>query len=581
MIKLLKYLKEYRIRAILAPIFKMLEASFELMVPLVMQRLIDVGISENDKSAIYRYGAVLVLLTIVGYIASITAQYFAAKAAAGFGKALRKDLFYHIGHLSYKEIDSLGSSSLITRMTSDVGQTVTGVNMFLRLFLRSPFIVFGALIMAFTVDVPTATVFAYVLPVLMIIVFVITFATIPMYKKVQDKLDRVTLLTRESLIGIRVIRAFNRQDIEEEEYSASNTSLMKSQLLVGRVSVLMNPVTYLVVNLGIAALIYAGAIRVDSGLMSQGQIVALVNYMSQILVELVKLANLIITLTKAIASARRISDIMDIQSSQVFGTEDIEKDIEETKGSTSFTLEFKDVSMMYEGGRRNAISDVSFSAKKGDVIGIIGGTGSGKSTLVNLIPRLYDATSGSISINGIDINDISKESLRGIIGIVPQEANLFRGTIEDNLRMANEEATSTDIKEALTISQSASFVEAKEGRTKSEVQQSGKNLSGGQRQRLSIARALVKHPKILILDDSSSALDFSTERQLKTALSKDKKDRITIIVSQRPSTIMDADQILVLDDGAVVAKGTHSELIRSSEIYREIYHTQFKEREGA
>lgn len=581
MIKLLKYLKEYRIRAILAPIFKMLEASFELMVPLVMQRLIDVGISENDKSAIYRYGAVLVLLTIVGYIASITAQYFAAKAATGFGKALRKDLFYHIGHLSYKEIDSLGSSSLITRMTSDVGQTVTGVNMFLRLFLRSPFIVFGALIMAFTVDVPTATVFAYVLPVLMIIVFVITFATIPMYKKVQDKLDRVTLLTRESLIGIRVIRAFNRQDIEEEEYSASNTSLMKSQLLVGRVSVLMNPVTYLVVNLGIAALIYAGAIRVDSGLMSQGQIVALVNYMSQILVELVKLANLIITLTKAIASARRISDIMDIQSSQVFGIEDIEKDIEETKGNVSFTLEFKDVSMMYEGGRRNAISDVSFSAKKGDVIGIIGGTGSGKSTLVNLIPRLYDATSGSISINGIDINDISKESLRGIIGIVPQEANLFRGTIEDNLRMANEEATSTDIKEALTISQSASFVEAKEGGTKSEVQQSGKNLSGGQRQRLSIARALVKHPKILILDDSSSALDFSTERQLKTALSKDKKDRITIIVSQRPSTIMDADQILVLDDGAVVAKGTHSELIRSSEIYREIYHTQFKEREGA
>ncbi len=581
MIKLLKYLKEYRIRAILAPIFKMLEASFELMVPLVMQRLIDVGISENDKSAIYRYGAVLVLLTIVGYIASITAQYFAAKAAAGFGKALRKDLFYHIGHLSYKEIDSLGSSSLITRMTSDVGQTVTGVNMFLRLFLRSPFIVFGALIMAFTVDVPTATVFAYVLPVLMIIVFVITFATIPMYKKVQDKLDRVTLLTRESLIGIRVIRAFNRQDIEEEEYSASNTSLMKSQLLVGRVSVLMNPVTYLVVNLGIAALIYAGAIRVDSGLMSQGQIVALVNYMSQILVELVKLANLIITLTKAIASARRISDIMDIQSSQVFGTEDIEKDIEETKGNVSFTLEFKDVSMMYEGGRRNAISDVSFSAKKGDVIGIIGGTGSGKSTLVNLIPRLYDATSGSISINGIDINDISKDSLRGIIGIVPQEANLFRGTIEDNLRMANEGATSTDIKEALTISQSASFVEAKEGGTKSEVQQSGKNLSGGQRQRLSIARALVKHPKILILDDSSSALDFSTERQLKTALSKDKKDRITIIVSQRPSTIMDADQILVLDDGAVVAKGTHSELIRSSEIYREIYHTQFKEREGA
>ena len=581
MIKLLKYLKEYRIRAILAPIFKMLEASFELMVPLVMQRLIDVGISENDKSAIYRYGAVLVLLTIVGYIASITAQYFAAKAATGFGKALRKDLFYHIGHLSYKEIDSLGSSSLITRMTSDVGQTVTGVNMFLRLFLRSPFIVFGALIMAFTVDVPTATVFAYVLPVLMIIVFVITFATIPMYKKVQDKLDRVTLLTRESLIGIRVIRAFNRQDIEEEEYSASNTSLMKSQLLVGRVSVLMNPVTYLVVNLGIAALIYAGAIRVDSGLMSQGQIVALVNYMSQILVELVKLANLIITLTKAIASARRISDIMDIQSSQVFGAEDIEKDIEDTKGNVLFTLEFKDVSMMYEGGRRNAISDVSFSAKKGDVIGIIGGTGSGKSTLVNLIPRLYDATSGSISINGIDINDISKDSLRGIIGIVPQEANLFRGTIEDNLRMANEEATSADIKEALTISQSASFVEAKEGGTKSEVQQSGKNLSGGQRQRLSIARALVKHPKILILDDSSSALDFSTERQLKTALSKDKKDRITIIVSQRPSTIMDADQILVLDDGAVVAKGTHSELIRSSEIYREIYHTQFKEREGA
>ena len=581
MFKLLKYLKEYRIRAILAPIFKMLEASFELMVPLVMQRLIDVGISNHDKSAVYRMGALLILLTVVGYAASITAQYFAAKSASGFGRALRKDLFYHISHLSYKEIDRLGSSSLITRMTSDLNQTVTGVNMFLRLFLRSPFIVFGALIMAFTVDVPTATVFAYVLPVLMVIVFVITFATIPMYKKVQDKLDKVTLLTRESLIGIRVIRAFNRQEIEEEEYQRANTELMKSQLLVGRVSVLMNPVTYLVVNLGIAALIYTGAIRVESGLMTQGQIVALVNYMSQILVELVKLASLIITLTKAIASARRISDIMDVKSSLEFGDEDIEEAINDSKVNAPFTLEFKDVSMKYEGGRKNAISNVTFSAKMGDTIGIIGGTGSGKSTLVNLIPRLYEATEGDISINGISIKDISKESLRGIIGVVPQEAVLFRGTIEDNLRMSDENATEHSINAALDISQSRGFVNSKEGGIKSEVLQNGKNLSGGQRQRLSIARALVKNPKILILDDSSSALDFSTERKLKTALSRGKKDRITIIVSQRPSTIMDADQILVLDDGQVVAQGRHASLIRTSEIYREIYHTQFKEKEGA
>jgi len=581
MFKLLKYLKEYRIRAILAPIFKMLEASFELMVPLVMQRLIDVGISNQDKSAVYRMGALLILLTVVGYAASITAQYFAAKSASGFGRALRKDLFYHISHLSYKEIDRLGSSSLITRMTSDLNQTVTGVNMFLRLFLRSPFIVFGALIMAFTVDVPTATVFAYVLPVLMVIVFVITFATIPMYKKVQDKLDKVTLLTRESLIGIRVIRAFNRQEIEEEEYQRANTELMKSQLLVGRVSVLMNPVTYLVVNLGIAALIYTGALRVESGLMTQGQIVALVNYMSQILVELVKLASLIITLTKAIASARRISDIMDVKSSLEFGDEDIREAINDSRVNAPFTLEFKDVSMKYEGGRKNAISDVTFSAKMGDTIGIIGGTGSGKSTLVNLIPRLYEATEGDISINGISIKDISKESLRGIIGVVPQEAVLFRGTIEDNLRMSDENASGNSINAALDISQSREFVDSKEGGIKSEVLQNGKNLSGGQRQRLSIARALVKNPKILILDDSSSALDFSTEKKLKTALSRGKKDRITIIVSQRPSTIMDADQILVLDDGQVVAQGRHASLIRTSEIYREIYHTQFKEKEGA
>ncbi|MCR5227296.1 MAG: ABC transporter ATP-binding protein/permease [Eubacterium sp.] len=581
MFKLLKYLKEYRIRAILAPIFKMLEASFELMVPLVMQRLIDVGISAQDKSAVYRMGALLILLTVVGYAASITAQYFAAKSASGFGRALRKDLFYHISHLSYKEIDRLGSSSLITRMTSDLNQTVTGVNMFLRLFLRSPFIVFGALIMAFTVDVPTATVFAYVLPVLIVIVFVITFATIPMYKKVQDKLDKVTLLTRESLIGIRVIRAFNRQEIEEEEYQRANTELMKSQLLVGRVSVLMNPVTYLVVNLGIAALIYTGALRVESGLMTQGQIVALVNYMSQILVELVKLASLIITLTKAIASARRISDIMNVKSSLEFGDVDIREAINDSKVNAPFTLEFKDVSMKYEGGRKNAISDVTFSAKMGDTIGIIGGTGSGKSTLVNLIPRLYEATEGDISINGISIKDISKESLRGIVGVVPQEAVLFRGTIEDNLRMSDENASGNLINAALDISQSREFVDSKEGGIKSEVLQNGKNLSGGQRQRLSIARALVKNPKILILDDSSSALDFSTERKLKTALSRGKKDRITIIVSQRPSTIMDADQILVLDDGQVVAQGRHASLIRTSEIYREIYHTQFKEKEGA
>ena len=570
MIKLLKYLNEYKLRAILAPVFKMLEASFELMVPLVMVKLIDLGIAMDDKNAVYKYGAILLLLTFVGYISSITAQYFAARSAIGFGRALRSDLFRHINSLSYREIDSLGSSSLITRMTSDLGQTVTGVNMFLRLFLRSPFIVFGAVIMAFTVDASTATVFVIVLPLLMIVVFVITFATLPMYKKVQDKLDRVTLLTREGLIGIRVIRAFNRQEIEEDDYRAASVDLMKQQLLVGRISSLMNPVTYLIVNLGIAALIYAGAVRVESGLLTQGQIVALVNYMSQILIELVKLANLIITLTKGIASARRISDIMDIKSSLEYGdTNDMDSDV---------TITFDHVSMSYSGSKKHAISDVSFTARTGQTIGIIGGTGSGKTSLVNLISRFYDADEGSITINDIDIRDYTKETIRGAVGIVPQQSVLFKGTIADNLRMADESATEETLRWAIDRSQSKEFVDKKPDGINSLVLQGGKNLSGGQRQRLCIARALVKKPRILILDDSSSALDFATEAKLKRSLAEERFGRITFIVSQRPSSVMDADQILVLDDGEVVAQGRHNELYRTCELYREIYHTQFKDR---
>ncbi len=573
MTKLLKYLGKYKVRAALAPFFKMLEAIFELLVPLVMIKLIDIGIGQENRSYVWFSGLILLLLTIVGYVSSITAQYFAARAAIGFGKSLRNDLFRHINSLSYNEIDKAGTATLITRMTSDVNFVVTGVNMFLRLFLRSPFIVFGAVIMAFTVDASASSAFLVVMPVLIVVVFTITFVSIPLYKKLQGKLDKVTLLTRESMVGVRVIRAFNRQKIEERQFSDATDDLMSSQLLVGRISALMNPVTYLIINLGIASLIYVGALKVDAGELTQGQIVALVNYMSQILVELVKLANLIITLTKAMASARRINDIMDIRSEQEFG-ETIDKKY------AQYSIEFDHVSMSYGDAKEHAIEDISFKAHAGQTIGIIGGTGSGKSTLVNLIPRFYDTSEGSIKINGIDINEYPKEVLREKVGIVPQKSVLFRGTVADNLRISDPKADRRAMDWALDISQSMEFVYSHKEGLNYEILQDGKNLSGGQRQRLCIARALVRRPEILILDDSSSALDYATEAKLRTSLSKASNNRINIIVSQRASSIKHADLIIVMDDGKAVGMGRHEDLYRNCEIYREIYHTQFKESGG-
>nr|WP_294493391.1 ABC transporter ATP-binding protein [uncultured Mediterraneibacter sp.] len=580
---LLIYLKDYKKESIMAPLFKMLEASFELLVPLVMAAVIDVGIAGSDRPYIMRMCFVLVALGLIGLVCSITAQYFSAKAAAGFGTGVRHALFEHIQSFTFTEMDTIGSATLITRMTSDVNQMQSGVNLVLRLFLRSPFIVFGAMIMAFTVDVKAAWIFVIVIPVLSVIVFGIMLVTMPLYRKVQERLDRVLLTTRENLAGARVIRAFNKEDEERARFASANQELTDTQKFVGRISGLMNPMTYIVINGGIIALIYAGAVRVNTGGLTQGEVVALINYMSQILVELVKLANLIITVTKAAACANRVESVLRIRPGMRDGNTEWPSDAE-TSGPNGGSdrrdgrvpaVEFCHVSLKYEGAGGESLTDISFRAMPGQTIGIIGGTGSGKSSLVNLIPRFYDASSGQIRIFGREIQEYRAGSLRAHIGVVPQKATLFKGTIAENLRWGNENASQEDLEEALEVSQAKEFVEQKADGLEFQIEQGGRNLSGGQKQRLTIARALVRKPDILILDDSASALDFATDAALRGAIRSMKESPTVFIVSQRASAVQYADQIIVLDDGKAVGTGTHEELLASCPAYKEIYYSQF------
>ena len=570
---LLKYIKDYRKESILAPLFKMLEASFELMVPLVMASIIDRGIAHNDTAQIIKMGLVLVLLAAVGLISAVTAQYFSAKAAVGFATKLRSALFAHIQGLSYTELDTIGTSTLITRMTSDVNQLQNGVNLTLRLLLRSPFIVFGAMVMAFTVDVKAAFIFVVAIPLLSIVVFGIMIASIPLYKKVQAALDKILGRTRENLAGARVIRAFCNEEAETAGFERENELLLNTQVFVGKISAAMNPVTYIIINIALVVLLWTGAVRVDSGVITQGAVVALVNYMSQILVELVKLANLIIQLTKALACAKRVEGIFAVTSSMANGS--LENGSDEDPA-----IVFDHVCLTYSGGGDESLTDIDFAVKKGETVGIIGGTGSGKTSVVNLIPRFYDATKGTVRINGRDIRDYDIETLRDTIGVVPQRAVLFKGTIREYLLWGNEDASGADIENALRISQAKEFVDTKEGRLDFMIAQGGKNLSGGQRQRLTIARAIVRKPQILILDDSASALDFATDAKLRAAIKGMENDMTVIIVSQRASSIQYADKIVVLDDGAVAGIGTHEELLAENEIYQEIYYSQFPDKKA-
>lgn len=575
---LLAYLKGYKKESILAPLFKMLEASFELFVPLVMAAIIDVGIANQDKPYIVKMCFVLIALGIIGLVCSITAQYFAAKAATGVGTGIRHGLFEHIQKFTFTEMDQLGTSTLITRMTSDINQIQSGVNLVLRLFLRSPFIVFGAMIMAFTVDVKAALVFVVTIPLLSLIVFGIMLATMPMYKKVQADLDQVLLATRENLTGARVIRAFNKEEDETKRFENANQILTDAQKYVGRISGMMNPLTYIIVNGAIIALIYVGAVRVDIGDLTQGQVVALINYMSQILVELVKLANLIISVTKAAACLNRVESVLAVKPDMNEGDVRWKSNSSETDRDLKNKIpvvEFSHVSLTYKGTSDTSLSDINFCAKKGQTIGIIGGTGSGKSSLVNLIPRFYDATDGTVKINGRDIKEYQTENLREHIGVVLQKAVLFKGSIADNLRWGKEDATEQEIYEALDISQAREFVDTKQGGLEFQIEQGGRNLSGGQKQRMTIARALVRKPEILILDDSASALDFATDAALRKSIKEMKNQPTVFIVSQRSASIQHADQIIVLDDGAMAGIGTHEELLKDCPIYQEIYYSQF------
>ncbi len=569
--KLWKYMRDYRREGILAPLFKLLEASLELLVPLVMAQIIDTGIANGDRGFILSRCGILAVLAAVGLVCSITAQYFAAKASVGFAAKLRSTLFKHIQSLSYSKLDTQGTGTLIARITGDINQVQSGMNLALRLLLRSPFVVFGAMIMAFTIDVKAALVFVVTIPLLSIVVFGIMLWSIPMYKKVQARLDKVLGITRENLSGVRVIRAFCKEDEERREFGERNAALTKLQLIVGRVSAAMNPATYIMINLGIAVLIYVGALRVDSGILTQGQVVALYNYMSQILVELVKLASLIITITKALACAGRVSAALDVES-DMHGADTMPREID-----TDEEVRFENVEFGYATGGEPALSGISFSVKKGETMGIIGGTGSGKSSLVSLIPRFYDATGGHVYIKENDVKDYPLGALREMVGMVPQKAVLFKGTIRENLRWGNADATGEEMERALSDAQALEIVKAKPEGLDSPVAQNGKNLSGGQRQRLTIARALIKKPEILILDDSASALDYATDLALRRSLAALSYKPTVFIVSQRASSILHADKIAVLDEGKMVGLGTHDELMQTCPVYREIYYSQYEQ----
>lgn len=598
--KLLKYMKAYKKEAVCAPLFKLLEALFELFVPLVMAKIIDIGIAQSDRPYIVRMCLLMAALGLIGLVCSITAQYFSAKAAVGFAARLRHELFAHIQSLSFSEMDVHGTSTLITRMTSDINQVQSGTNLFLRLFMRSPFIVFGAMIMAFTIDVKAALIFVVVIPILCVIVFGIMLASIPLYKKVQERLDNVTGMTRENLQGVRVIRAFRQEKKEIETFDAGNEALVKIQMFSGRISALMNPLTYIVINGGLVVLLYTGAVRVDGGIITQGAVVALVNYMSQILVELVKLANLIINVTKAIACGNRIQNVMELKPGIVSGIAgsveagaqraakpedaDGKMDIQKQKVSTEKSVsehaqmpkvEFSHVSFRYKNAGADSLTDISFRVEKGQTIGIIGGTGSGKSSLVSLIPRFYDVREGCVKVDGTDVRNYDLQQLRGKVGIVLQKAVLFAGTIRENLLWGNENATEEELKEAIHAAQADEVVFDGKGGLDAVVEQEGRNFSGGQKQRLTIARALVRHPEILILDDSASALDFATDAKLRKAIRELSGEMTVFIVSQRASTIQYADQILVLDDGEIAGCGTHEELLEHCSVYQETYYSQF------
>ncbi|MCR5154162.1 MAG: ABC transporter ATP-binding protein/permease [Lachnospiraceae bacterium] len=579
--KLLKYLGNYKKETVLAPLFKMLEAIFELFVPIVMSEIINEGIVRENNSYIWQMGLVLVGLGVVGLVSSVTAQFFAAKAAVGFSTELKRELFKHIEHFSYSQADKVGTSTLITRLTSDVNQVQTGVNMVLRLFLRSPFIVFGAMIMAFTVDVKAALIFVVAIPLLSLVVFGIMMINIPLFKWVQAALDKVLLSTRENLKGVRVIRAFNTEEKERKTFETRNDALTKVQIFAGRIAALMNPITYVIVNVALILIIKTGAVRVDTGIIEQGDLVAILNYMSMILVELVKLANLIIIITKSVASGNRITDIFDMKENDLLAETGSylpsEGVVEKAKGNV---VVFDHVSLTYPGAGDESLTDIDFTAGVGETVGIIGGTGSGKSSLVQLIPHFYEATKGGVYVNGKNVKDIPDGELRSLIGYVPQKAVLFAGSIKDNIKWGNEDASDEDVLRALEAAQAKDFVLAKDGGINFKINQGGKNVSGGQKQRLTIARALVRDPKILILDDSASALDYATDAALRKAIAETGKDKTVFIVSQRTASVRHADKIIVLDDGEVVGIGSHDQLVENCSVYKEIYESQLTGKEA-